>query len=360
MNTERSPDAEYTSREYIEALSFAKETLGFVAKFQTPPTPDVYELWYRYCQGEDDALRDAFNYCINDAGGVSKKQMQHLKQTFLSATESAEANARISEQLVEELGGLKAIVDDQLVASGEFDSSLGSATANLRPDSTPTEARACIELAMACNEEMQGHLKRVTSKLSTSQNHVDEMRETLLASQKLLLIDPVTEVGNRRFFDTMMECRFKDGHRRDRHNFLLIVDLDKFKEVNDTYGHATGDRVLRYAASMIQELAVEASVSRYGGDEFAIFLESDAIEQGKALGEAICDHFDRTVLRDGNTNVELSNITTSIGVSRLRSDDSPESWFDRADKLLYSAKQSGRNRVMAERDFSASEAANVR
>tara|TARA_R110002073_G_scaffold8027_20_gene44905 strand:+ start:9248 stop:10300 length:1053 start_codon:yes stop_codon:yes gene_type:complete len=342
----------YTPREYADAFVIAKEALGLVAKLQTPPTPDVYELLYRYSAGGDNGLRDALDYCLNDAGTVSKKQMQHLKQTFLSATESAEANARISEQLAEELGGLKSIVDDQLAASGEFNSSLGSAAANLRPESTPDEARACIELAMSCNEEMQGQLKQVTSKLATSQTHIDEMQGRLLESQKLLLIDPVTEVGNRRFFDTMMLRRFQPDHNRARHNFLLIIDLDNFKDVNDTYGHSTGDRVLRYAASMIQKLAKEASVARYGGDEFAVFLESDDIGEGKELGKAICDHFAKASMKDAETNVRIDQVTTSIGVSRLRVDDDRESWFNRADKLLYSAKQGGRNRVMHERDFS--------
>jgi diguanylate cyclase len=345
-------DDTYTQREYGDAFAIAKQALGFVAKFQTPPTPGVYELWYRYAEGGDEELCKTLDYWVNDAGSVSKNQMMQMQQAFLSVTESAIANARISEKLSDELGGLKSIVDDQLVASGEFDSSLSSASANLRPDSNPNEAKACIELAMSCNEEMQGHLNQVTSKLTTSQNHIEDMRANLLESQKLLLIDPVTEVGNRRFFDTMMHQFFGQNRYDDRHCFILIVDLDKFKDVNDTYGHLTGDRVLRYAASSIQKLCKEASVSRYGGDEFVVFLNADHPSQGKALAETICEHFSKTSLKDSENDVTIDRITTSIGVARLRDDDNRESWFSRADKLLYGAKQSGRNQVMSERNFS--------
>lgn len=355
MSNSQEPEDTYTPSEYAHAFSIAKEALGFVAKFQTPPTPDVYDLWYRYSEGGDEALCEALNYCINDAGSVSKNQMLRLQRAFLSdSSSSAESNERLSEQLVKELGGLKSIVDDQLVASGQFDSSLGSAAANLRPDSTPSEAKACIELAMSCNDEMKGQLKQVTAKLTASQTHIDDMRESLFESQKLLLIDPVTEVGNRRYFDTMMDRHFQPGHHRDCHCFLLIVDLDKFKDVNDTYGHATGDRVLRYAASKIQQIAKNASVARYGGDEFAVFLESPELSKGKEMGEAICEHFAKTSLKDAETDKQIDRITTSIGVARLREEDDRESWFNRADKLLYSSKQSGRNQVMVERDFSAS------
>jgi diguanylate cyclase len=352
MNTKQTNSNTYTETEYAESFAIAKEALGCIAKFQTPPTPDVYEVWYRYAEGDDPVLCDSLAYYVNDAHSISKAQISQVRNEFFAAAESAETNSHIGNKLAEELGGLKTIVNDQLAASGEFDSSLGNAAANLGIESSPDEAKACIELALSCNEEMQGHLKKVTTQLEQSQNHIDEMRDTLLESQKLLLIDPVTEVGNRRFFDAMMEQNCQQGYNPESHKFLLIVDLDEFKDVNDCYGHSAGDRVLQYVASTIQELAKDASVARYGGDEFAIFLECDRANGGIELGEAICQHFARTPLQLAESAQGSKRVTTSIGVARLRDADDRESWFNRADKLLYGAKQSGRNQVMVERDLS--------
>ncbi len=351
MSSNQSPNDPYTETEYAEAFVIAKDALGCIAKFQTPPTPDVYEVWYRYVEGENPALCDLLAYHVNDAQFVSRPQITQARNEFFAAAASAEANSRVGNQLVEELGGLKSIVETQIAASGEFDSSLGNAAKKLRQESTPDEARACIELAMSCNDEMKGHLQSVTSQLEQSQDHLDEMRETLVESQKLLMTDPVTGVGNRRFFDTMIVQNCEHGCKRERHHFLLIVDLDEFKHVNDNFGHSAGDRLLRYVASSIQELAKNASVARFGGDEFVIFLESDHPNGGKELGEEICQYFAKTPIElvpNGNRN---QRITASIGVSRLREDDDSDTWFNRADKLLYGAKQGGRNQVMVERDL---------
>lgn len=351
MSHNKNATDAYTGKEYEESFAIAKEALGCIAKFQTPPTPDVYEVWYRYVEGQDPVLRDSLAYYVEDAQCISRAQINQIRNEFFAAAESAETNSRIGEKLAEELGGLKSIVNKQLTVSGEFDSSLGNAAANLGPESSPDEAKACIELAMTCNEEMQGHLQKVTCQLEHSQNHIDELRNTMLESQKLLMTDPVTEVGNRRFFDTMMTQHCELGYDAEKHRFLLIVDLDGFKTVNDNYGHAAGDRVLQYVAMTIQELAKSAAVARYGGDEFAIFLESDRPCGGMELAEEICQHFARTPLQLDESAKGGERVTTSIGVARLRADDDRESWFDRADKLLYGAKQSGRNQVMVERDL---------
>ncbi len=178
------------------------------------------------------------------------------------------------------------------------------------------------------------------------------MRESFFESQRMLLIDPVTEVGNRRFFDTMMARILEQPHPENKYNFLLIVDLDKFKDVNDTLGHAAGDDVLRYVAKRLSEISKEASVARYGGDEFTIFYEAETTTAGETLGETIREHFSTNTLKVARTGQTLSRVTMSIGIARLREDDTKESWFDRADKLLYGAKQSGRNQVMVERDLS--------
>ncbi len=154
----------YTEKEYAKAFAITKEALGCIAKFRTPPTPEVYEVWYRYVERENEALRDVLDYAVNDANSVTKLDIEQLRRQFFPTGEVAEANVRISENLAVELGGLKSIVNEQLVASGEFDSSLGSASESLRPDSSPIEAKACIELALSCNEQMQGHLQKVNGR----------------------------------------------------------------------------------------------------------------------------------------------------------------------------------------------------
>lgn len=163
-------------------------------------------------------------------------QIRQLQREFFTVAETAAENARINHQLAKEQGGLKSIVSDQIAASGSFDKSLGSAAENLSPASTPKEAKASIELTMSCNDEMKGHLKKVTSQLERSQDHIDDMQETLMESQKLLLVDPVTEVGNRRFFDTMMNQYFdqpRNANQLGRNRVVAERDLSESRTSND-------------------------------------------------------------------------------------------------------------------------------
>lgn len=340
----------YTEEEISQAHTTAREALGYIASFGTPPTPDVYEVWYCYAEGGNEALNEALEFPVKEAKSITRTQLEQIRQQFFSAAESAESNARVSEGLAEEIGGLQSLVRDQLAVNTEFDSSVSTAIEELRTHSIDTEAGACIDVLQVSNERMQGQLSQLNNRLEDSQQQIDRLRDSVLESQKLLMTDPVTGVGNRRFFDTMI-AKFANGDASGTCRFLLLMDLDEFKDVNDTFGHAAGDEVLRFVATRIQAMARDASVARYGGDEFAVFLNADDPSQGKEVADSMCSYFAKNSFTHQRSGESLGRITTSIGVALLREEDTVESWFDRADKLLFSAKNSGRSCAMIERNL---------
>ena len=129
----------------------------------------------------------------------------------------------------------------------------------------------------------------------------------------------------------------------------MMIDIDFFKGVNDKYGHAAGDEVLRTVAGIIKDALRESDIpARYGGEEFAILLPFTNIEEAKIVGERLRKTVETTPMPINQDTPELSqniNITISMGLAEYDRTETGEALFERADKALYDAKRGGRNRV---------------
>jgi diguanylate cyclase (GGDEF)-like protein len=181
--------------------------------------------------------------------------------------------------------------------------------------------------------------------------------ENTLSQERLKLLgltDALTGVQNRRYFDH--RCMIEVGHaRRHKHPLAcMFLDIDKFKNINDTYGHQTGDEVLMKVASFIQaHLRVGDTIARYGGEEFVVLLPQTDMHLASQIAERIrgCIAEENLCANSGHP----INLTISIGISMLSIEDPAvenqqlaERMVSAADKALYQAKHGGRNRVVCE------------
>ena len=161
--------------------------------------------------------------------------------------------------------------------------------------------------------------------------------------------DPMTKLLNRRFFAEMADTMIELARREELDVSLLMLDIDKFKNVNDTYGHQVGDEVIVLFAQTIQKMTRMSDVlCRWGGEEFVVLLPKTHREGALVIAEKI-----REAVASLRINIEGSSalkFTVSIGVSQMNflNDESLESTIQRADKALYRAKESGRNRVVSD------------
>jgi diguanylate cyclase len=331
-----------------KAFSMAKEALAHISTFQTPPTPEVYEVWYRYVEGGIKPLRDQLSYSVDVVKSVSTTQLQELRQQFLNSSAGADANQTVSNKLAAEMEGLQTLISRQQGANAEFSGSIAIANDRLLDEKvTPAEIKSSLASMLRGNEKMLLQIAEMDSSLKSSKSQISDLRETLAELQKTTLVDPLTGIGNRRMFDATLKMA-DEPRTSETPNCLFLMDLDKFKDINDTHGHTTGDDVLRFAAMALQKMAMDATITRYGGDEFAVFATIDP-DQAKLLAEDVCQYFFENELTVRLTGQPLGKLTISLGVAILRVEDNSDSWFERADKLLYSAKSGGRNRVMVER-----------
>ena len=161
-------------------------------------------------------------------------------------------------------------------------------------------------------------------------------------------IDALTNLNNRRQFEHRLGQEIATTKRQNNPLCAMMIDIDFFKKVNDTYGHASGDAVLRGVASIIKSALRESDIpSRYGGEEFAILLPYTHIEEAKIVGERLRSTVESSPIpiNDENSDVKSINVTISMGLAEFDNQETGEELFERADKALYQAKESGRNRV---------------
>jgi diguanylate cyclase (GGDEF)-like protein len=152
-------------------------------------------------------------------------------------------------------------------------------------------------------------------------------------------LDFLTGVGNRRALDRRL-AEYAQERRPQPESCLLLLDLDHFKQVNDEYGHAAGDKVLvRLAELMRRHTRSTDRIFRYGGEEFAIIASGAGLSAAGSLAEGL-----RAAVASA-TLLEQHPITISIGVAFMDKTRTPDEWLAQADKLLYAAKQGGRNAV---------------
>jgi diguanylate cyclase (GGDEF)-like protein len=170
---------------------------------------------------------------------------------------------------------------------------------------------------------------------------VDEARRNSEHFRKLAERDPLTGLWNRRRCDAHLASRLETPGPFS----VAILDLDHFKQINDTHSHAVGDDVLRQVASLLRQVAEPIGrTGRHGGEEFVVYLDADretAARLCERLRAAIAS-YDWSVVAAG------MRVTTSIGVTGLRPEDDSRSVLARADSHLYEAKNAGRNRVVAD------------
>ena len=202
------------------------------------------------------------------------------------------------------------------------------------------------ELTVSRNTKfLESELHKIESLISSL---IYPLRNALLYKQAVdkAYIDPLTGLNNRAAFDKSIE---QEVELAIRHNYtlsLMMLDLDHFKKINDNYGHIVGDAVLKsFADCMIDCMRRSDTVFRYGGEEFCIILRNTNIEGAKLLAERVRTSVEEMDFDYHNINLKIS---VSIGLSELTQGDNASTLTERADKLLYKAKESGRNRVIAE------------
>ncbi len=222
----------------------------------------------------------------------------------------------------------------------------------IRSVSDPEKLQNYVTHLVKSTQNAVASNRKLESQLLESKKHIENLQSSLEAIRYESLTDELTTLNNRKHFENSIERVIDQSKESGRGFSLLMTDIDHFKKFNDTYGHQTGDQVLRLVALAVkQNIKAQDIACRYGGEEFAIILPHVGLEDAAEIGENIRNAVMSKELVKRSTGENLGRVTISVGIATYENIDTVHSIVSRADEALYLAKDAGRNLVKTEKDL---------
>ncbi len=337
--------------EHERSMAFAEIALGQIKSLRQTAVPRNYEIWYVYATGYNSPLNKIINETLARNGKLTEADLEQIYETYLSQVKTSDRIDKVGARVIGEIDDVMNLITQALGMSASYDSSLSGATEKLAAAQNRDQVAAVIELLVTSTREMRDTNKALEDRLTLSKSEISNLQQSLEAIRAESLTDPLTGLGNRKYFDRSVGIAVQNALANGEPLSLLMFDIDHFKSFNDSYGHLTGDQVLRLVGmSLKQTIKGQDITARYGGEEFVVVLPNTALRQALT----VADHIRRAImskeLKKKSTGEILGRVTISVGVSMLKPDDDTESLIERADACLYAAKRNGRNRVICEAD----------
>ncbi len=335
--------------EFARSLVYGEAALSYIKGHKTPAYPRNYELWYTYAAGYNRELNTAINQILKTQKTISPEAVETFYADYLSPLRHADRIGKVGDDVSVELNAVLDMLDGASGDVVDYGASLTKATSNLDSADSHQQIRAIIDHVLAETVQMTSKNEDLQRQLHESRGQIVELQESLEAIRFESMTDDLTGLSNRRHFDEALNRAIVEARERRSDVSLIMCDIDHFKRFNDTYGHQTGDQVLRLVASSIKmNVKGQDVAARYGGEEFGIILPATEIRDAETVAEHIRVAIQSKELVKRSTGENLGHVTMSFGIASLAEDDTAHSLVERADMCLYASKRAGRNRVTPE------------
>ena len=337
--------------EHERTVAFADIALSQIKALRQPATPRNYEVWYAYATGYSPSLNQIINETLAKNGTLTDTDLEQVYACYLSPTRLTDKIDSVGSRVMDEINQVMAMVDAAAGSASTYSESLADAQSQLGAAKDRDGIRTIVESLVQSAKEMQRNNESLEARLTASKQEINTLQQNLEVVRTESLTDPLTGLSNRKYFDQSIDKMIAGATEHSEPLSLLMTDIDHFKAFNDTWGHLTGDQVLRLVAqSLRHNVKGQDIAARYGGEEFAVILPNTVLRSALS----VADHIRRAVmskeLMKRSTGQNLGRVTISLGVAQMHRGDTPQSLIARADACLYAAKRNGRNRVICETD----------
>jgi diguanylate cyclase len=324
----------------------ARETLDLMRLHAVPGTSQNYEVWLSYRLGRTQALREAIDARIATGESFSQDFNAELHERFFTGLGASAQIVLAGERIARDLGQVLSFLKQTEAKSGDYGRALESAATDLNRGLAPDQIRNIVSSLAAATLDMANHNQHLNEQLKRSGQEIETLRASLESVRVESLTDSLTGLSNRRMFDETLKMRIDEARAQRSDLCHVLCDNDHFKRFNDTWGHHTGDQILRFLASALQAHArPDFLIARYGGEEFAVIMPRVNARSAAQTAEALRAAIQAKRLRRRSTNEDLGQVTVSMGIARLQPGDTLQGLVERADACLYASKRNGRNQV---------------
>ena len=327
-----------------QSAEILRLTLPLMAQHRAAYHPQTYTLWYEHVAGINPRLSNELEQRVARRESLTDDDVWRLHANFFIARD-AEALERMHQRLQSLLTDTATAASSAGLEATQFNQTLQLHKNQLTQPFAIDLITDIVTELITDTERMRIVTQELSEQLERSTQEAHQLSEQLKQAEHQAKLDPLTGMLNRRGLEQRMQSFMEDVGSLHG-GVMLLADLDHFKQLNDTYGHLLGDKVLRSVAQVICESIKGRDIAaRIGGEEFAIFLPDTTIEGGTILAKRICSATSARTIRRTGADQTIDRVTISIGVAASRESDTLESLLDRADRAMYAGKQAGRNRV---------------
>ena len=338
-----------SSKRYTEPKERSAEhlraALGHMGRHEAAFNPITYTLWYEYAAGCNPKLHAALdelqraNSTVDDAT-VDRLFLEHVAPVDESTLK------RVSVEFQKVMTGIEQSASQTGDRAGAFGAQLTDLSEALQSNDVQSLSPHLIE-ALAATAAMKQSAEALQRQVIASQNEITRLHTDLDRARGEALLDALTGILNRKGFDQRLQSMLAQPPRTGTDHCLILLDIDHFKNVNDTHGHVMGDRVIEGLGEVLKSTAATPTqaVARYGGEEFAVLLPHSSLEYGTRLAESLRQRAKAMKIRNRTAQGEMLSVTVSCGVTSMREGDDAATLIARADGALYQSKHAGRDRV---------------
>jgi diguanylate cyclase len=255
----------------------------------------------------------------------------------------------VGTRIVGEIEQVMSMIETAIGTSNDFTQSLAGAQQEIIGSGDRDQLRFIVETLVRATKEVEDANQTLQKRLVDSREEINVLQENLEVVRTESLTDPLTTLANRKFYEDSIKRFIEDAEQNDAPLSVILADIDHFKKFNDTYGHLTGDQVLRLVAiTLKQNIKGQDVAARYGGEEFVMLLPRTALMAAVTVADNVRRAVMGKELMRRSTGETLGRVTISLGVANWRKGDTLATLLERADACLYTAKHGGRNCVVAE------------
>lgn len=332
-----------------ELLNPSERTLQLCIDNGLDPDPIVYAVFYSYVENPNSRIGQSVSALLMRSGQVSHYDVVYLFERYFLKHEDDTEKQNLANEITDNVTKATVILEQNAESTKDFAGKLQKYRGALKGAREDSHLQTLVSDIAADADVMRDNALLASQKLESYEEEIQALRRKVQQLTKKSATDPLTGVSNRGAFDDALIDAIDSAELTKNPFCLAIADLDKFKLVNDTFGHVVGDQVLKFFASILQDNTKGAdTVARYGGEEFAIILPETDLLAAHNLMVKIKHQLQETRLIVKKSAASLGEVTASFGVVRARPEETADDLVARADAKLYQAKEEGRNRVVSE------------
>ncbi|WP_371394619.1 GGDEF domain-containing protein [Glycocaulis abyssi] len=329
-----------------EGIDLARRALDLMDEHDVAPTPQNYAVWVAYVSDSIPELSETLQRAVDKGGPIDDDLCDELYERHFTFKRIQDAVLDTGGAMSRELGAVVKTLEAAERDTAAYGEALAGASGQLGDTTDIAAFKRMVEGLVSATARMQRRSRELERRLQETSVEVNQLRGNLERVREEAMTDALTGLANRKRFDEAMRKARRDADLQGDDFCLVLCDIDHFKRFNDTWGHQTGDQIIRFVAACLSRFAKDTHiVARYGGEEYAIVMPRTTMADAAEIAEKVRATVESKRLLRKSTNEDLGHITVSMGVSQHHDGELVERLIERTDANLYKSKQTGRNRV---------------